>query len=232
MSYVDGPSLDKKIRERPLQLDEACDIAIQTAQGLHAAHEKGTVHRDIKSANLLLTKKGEVKITDFGMARFEDRAELTKPGATLGAPAYMSPEQALGKVMDRRTDIWSLGVVIYEMVAGRLPFDGEVEYTVLYGILNGGPPALRRFVNAANSSNFRGKASRGFPVGPQSVTIAAAWHNRTMGSHGAPPGASSISSACCGSAWLPVRPSEHASCPPGAAWPVPPSHWATAFWRQ
>ena len=146
MAYIEGPSLDKKIRQRPLKLEEALDIAIQIAQGLHAAHERGIVHRDIKSANILLTPRGEVKITDFGLARFEDRAQLTKSGITLGTPAYMSPEQALGKTVDGRSDIWSLGVVIYEMVTGRLPFAGEVERAVIYSILNQDaepPTALR-----------------------------------------------------------------------------------------
>jgi Tol biopolymer transport system component len=139
MAYVEGASLDRKIKERPLKLDEALDIAIQAAQGLQAAHEKSIVHRDIKSANILLTHRNEVKITDFGLARFENRTQFTKTGLTLGTPAYMSPEQAMGQAVDRRSDIWSLGVVLYEMVAGRLPFGGEVEHAIVYNILNEEP---------------------------------------------------------------------------------------------
>jgi serine/threonine protein kinase len=127
MAFVDGPSLDKKIQQRPLKLDEALDIAIQIAQGLQSAHERRVIHRDIKSANILLTSRGEVKISDFGLARFADRARLTQSGITMGTPAYMSPEQALGQEADARSDIWSLGVVLYETVTGRLPFAGNVE---------------------------------------------------------------------------------------------------------
>jgi len=139
MAYLEGQTVKDKIGERPLQLDEALDIAAQTAQGLQAAHGKGIVHRDIKSANLMVTPQGQVKIMDFGLAQLAERSKLTETATLLGTPSYMSPEQAVGEKADRRTDLWSLGVVLYEMVAGRLPFEGERQEAVLYGISNEEP---------------------------------------------------------------------------------------------
>ena len=134
MAYLEGQTLKAKIAERPLKLDEALDIAVQTAQGLKAAHQNEVVHRDIKPANLMLTAQGQVKIMDFGLAQLADRSKLTKTTTMLGTPAYMSPEQSQRLPTDRRTDVWSLGVVIYEMVTGRLPFEGERQEAVLYAI--------------------------------------------------------------------------------------------------
>ena len=142
MEYVDGGSLKDKVAARPLKLEEALGIAIQAGQGLQAAHEQGISHRDVKSANIMLTRAAQVKIMDFGLAHVGDRSQLTKTGSTLGTPAYMSPEQALGKSADRRSDIWSLGVVIYEMVTGRLPFQGERQEAVLYAIGNEDPEPI------------------------------------------------------------------------------------------
>jgi non-specific serine/threonine protein kinase len=134
MEFIEGPSVKEKIEVRPLPLEEALNIAIQACTGLQAAHDKGIVHRDVKPANLMLTPQGQVKIMDFGLAQIGDRTRLTKTGASIGTPAYMSPEQAQRQATDRRTDIWSLGVVLYEMVTGRLPFEGEREAAVLYSI--------------------------------------------------------------------------------------------------
>ncbi len=139
MEFVEGPSVSEKVAERPLKLEEAFDIAAQAAQGLEAAHERGIVHRDIKSANLMVTPPGQVKIMDFGLAHLAERSKLTETATVFGTPSYMSPEQALGKQTDRRTDLWSLGVVLYEMVTGRLPFEGERQEAILYGITNEEP---------------------------------------------------------------------------------------------
>jgi eukaryotic-like serine/threonine-protein kinase len=139
MEFMEGPSLKEKIDARPLPLEEALNIVIQACTGLEAAHEKGIVHRDIKPANLMLTAQGQVKIMDFGLAQVGDRTRITKGGASLGTPAYMSPEQTQGQPTDRRTDIWSIGVVLYEMLTGRLPFAGDNEQAIGYGIVHHNP---------------------------------------------------------------------------------------------
>ena len=142
MAFVAGRTVKDKISDRPLKLDEVIDIASQTAEGLKAAHRKGVVHRDIKPANLMLTEEGQAKIMDFGLAQLAEQSRLTKTTTILGTPAYMSPEQTRRKPTDRRTDVWSLGVVIYEMVTGRLPFAGERQEAVLYAIGNEDPEPI------------------------------------------------------------------------------------------
>jgi len=139
MPCYEGESLAAKIERGPLKLDEALEIAIQTASGLSKAHEKGMVHRDIKPGNIFTTGEGFVKIVDFGLAKLATQTKLTKTGTTVGTVMYMSPEQARGAEIDHRSDIWSLGVVLYEMVTGRVPFRGEHEPAVVYSIMNEEP---------------------------------------------------------------------------------------------
>jgi serine/threonine-protein kinase len=142
MAYVDGQSLRKKIESGPLEIEEALRIATQIAEGLKEAHKKGVVHRDIKSANIMLDEKNLAKIMDFGLARKTGGTLITKDGTTMGTIAYMSPEQARGEEVDQRTDIWSFGVVLYEMFSGQLPFKGEHDQGVVYSILNQKPKPL------------------------------------------------------------------------------------------
>jgi len=119
MAYYEGESLKKKIEsEHLLPIDQILDIAIQIAQGLTFAHESKIIHRDLKPANIMITDRGKAKIVDFGLAKLAGQTKLTKEGTTLGTVAYMSPEQVRGDEVDRRSDIWQLGVILYEMITG------------------------------------------------------------------------------------------------------------------
>jgi len=126
MACYEGETLKEKSSRGPLPIQESIDIAIQMSQRLQEAHENKIVHRDIKSANVMITPKGQVKIMDFGLAKLIGQTALTKEGSTLGTVAYMSPEQAQGEKVDERSDIWSLGVVLYEMITGRRTFQGAI----------------------------------------------------------------------------------------------------------
>jgi TolB-like protein/tetratricopeptide (TPR) repeat protein len=142
MACYEGESLREKIARGPLKLDEAVDIAAQVALGLSKAHENGIVHRDIKPANILITEDGSAKIVDFGLAKLLGEADLTAPGKTLGTVKYMAPEQTRGEPVDHRTDIWALGIVVYEMASGRPPFRGEHSQAVIRAILEEEPEPL------------------------------------------------------------------------------------------
>jgi len=143
MDFYGGETLKKKIERGSLTINEALDLAIQVAKGLEAAHEAGIIHRDIKPANVMITSKGEVKVVDFGLAKLAGQTKLTKAGSTLGTVAYMSPEQVQGEEADEQTDIWSFGVVLYELVTGKLPFRGEHEPAMMYSIMNEQAKPLR-----------------------------------------------------------------------------------------
>jgi len=133
MEYIEGAELKDKIKSSAIPETEAIEIAKQIAEGLEAAHKKGIVHRDIKSQNIMITNDGKVKIMDFGLAKVGG-IQLTKIGSTVGTVAYMSPEQSRAEEVDHRTDIWSFGVVLYEMITGELPFKGEYDQVILYNI--------------------------------------------------------------------------------------------------
>lgn len=142
MGFYEGETVDLKIARGPLRVEEAAAIAAQTAAGLAKAHEVGIAHRDIKPANILVTASGLVKVLDFGIAKFGEGAHLTREGTAVGTLPYMSPEQLSGEAVDGRTDIWSLGVVLYQMLAGRLPFTGDNPGAVVHAILHRDPPPL------------------------------------------------------------------------------------------
>ena len=139
MPLYRGETLKDRIARGPLAIDDALRIAEQIAQGLAKAHGSAIVHRDLKPANIFITEDGVAKILDFGLAKLGDRTRLTKEGTTLGTVSYMSPEQARGEEADERSDIWSLGVIFYEMVTGRPPFPGDYDQAVLYSIMNTAP---------------------------------------------------------------------------------------------
>jgi len=142
MAYIDGLSLREKTESGPLKLEEALSVGIDIARGLQEAHERNVVHRDIKSANVMVTKKGHAKITDFGLAKIAGTTRVTKTGTSVGTVAYMSPEQALGEDVDHRSDIWALGVVLYEMLTGRLPFASDHAPALTYQIVHEDPDPI------------------------------------------------------------------------------------------
>ncbi|OLE55574.1 MAG: hypothetical protein AUG51_02550 [Acidobacteria bacterium 13_1_20CM_3_53_8] len=159
MEFVDGETLRARMKRGGMTLREALNVAVQVAEALTAAHEAGIVHRDVKPENIMLRKDGYVKVLDFGLAKLaEQRGEVvdtqaptlakieTDPGTVMGTMQYMSPEQARGKEVDARTDIFSLGVVLYEMVAGRAPFEGETRSDLLVALLSQEPSHLSSFV--------------------------------------------------------------------------------------
>ena len=139
MACYEGRNLKQKINRNALASTEAVNISIQMAEGLVRAHEEGIIHRDIKPANIIITDRDEVKILDFGLAKLVGQTQFTKDLSTLGTVAYMSPEQIHGEKVDHRTDIWSFGVMLYEMITGQLPFQGEYDQAIIYSILHKTP---------------------------------------------------------------------------------------------
>ena len=142
MEFLEGRELRDILDDgRHLPVDQVLDLVAQVARGLAYAHEKGVVHRDVKPANIMVVRDDHVKIADFGIARMATSAVRTQAGMVLGSPKYMSPEQVIGKTIDQRSDVFSLGVMLYEMLAGQAPFIGENINAIMYQTLNAVPPA-------------------------------------------------------------------------------------------
>ncbi len=144
MACYEGETLKARIRRGPMTDAEVEDIAVQIGNGLREAHSSGIVHRDIKPSNLMLTRQGVLKIIDFGLAKLLETETHTRSGKVTGTAAYMSPEQAQGKAVDQRSDLWAVGVVLYEMLTGRLPFHGDSTPALLYAIVHQPPEPAKQ----------------------------------------------------------------------------------------
>jgi len=145
MEYVDGKTFREMVAGSRIPVKQTIDIILQAAEGLEAAHDEGILHRDIKSANIMVNEKGRVKVMDFGLAHLEDRSQLTRTGTTMGTLAYSSPEQVSGRPVTESSEIFSLGVVFYELLTGQLPFEGSSEAETVLAIISGEPTAVAQF---------------------------------------------------------------------------------------
>jgi serine/threonine protein kinase/cephalosporin-C deacetylase-like acetyl esterase len=173
MASYDGESLKKKIEDGSVFIDEAVDIGIQIASGLAKAHTREIIHRDIKPANILITNEGQVKLIDFGLAKLKGGTILTKMGTTMGTVAYMSPEQGQGHEVDSRTDVWSFGVVLYELLTGQLPFKGAYEQAIVYSIMNEDPEPIKK-LNPAVPTQLAQIVNKALQKKPESRYLSAA----------------------------------------------------------
>ncbi len=165
-AYYSGGSLKDRLAEGPLDTEEAVRLVRQLLAGLDATHRRGIVHRDVKPANLLLDEHGTLKICDFGIAKLLGATDLTRTGALLGTPAYKSPEQAQGREVDHRTDLWAVGVVLFELLTGRRPFDGEYEHAVVDSILSREPRELEEAGRRPVTASLRRVVARALAKDP------------------------------------------------------------------
>ena len=226
MEYVQGKSLDKLIALRGMPLLEALELAAQIASALAAAHAAGIVHRDIKPANVMVAAETQVKILDFGLAKLVERTPtveeetvtqqtaLSEPGTALGTAAYMSPEQASGRPLDYRTDIFSLGIVIHEMIAGQRPFRGKSQVDTMHCIihdprplLSQQPPELNEILDKALAKDPKARYQHAGDLALDLRRLHSAWQSKSLPSMAVarPPGTRTslavpalIAGICCG----------------------------------
>ncbi|MFQ5676647.1 MAG: serine/threonine protein kinase [bacterium] len=152
MEYVDGQTIRALVGESgPLALNEALEYATQIGEALREVHQNDIVHRDIKSENIMVNAKNQIKVMDFGLAKLKGSQKLTQSSSTLGTLAYMAPEQIQGQKVNARSDIFSFGVVLFEMLTGRLPFSGDYDAALMYSVLNEEPESLQKYVPDASS---------------------------------------------------------------------------------
>jgi serine/threonine protein kinase len=236
MAHYEGETLKARIARGPLPQEEALGMARQVAADLAAAHARGIVHRDIKPGNLFLTRDGWTKILDFGVAKIAG-GNLTGPGVRLGTVAYMSPEQLRDEAVDARADLWSLGVVLYEMLTGARPFRGSRDATVIHAILHDPPaglepgdtgipdalkPILARALARDPAERYATSSPPAHPVEPRSAPARRSPTPRGRAAPGATAaGGPERRSSCCSRYWPPPG-ACCGSCGPRAAFPVPP----------
>lgn len=175
LEYVEGPTVGARLQSGPIPIPELLDLAVQAADALTEAHTQDVLHRDLKPDNLMIDRRGQLKVLDFGLARMDSKAEasseqtrtdiLTNPGVVMGTPRYMSPEQALGRPLDARSDLFSMGVVLYQMATGAVPFDGKTGPEITDAILHHTPTAPVR-LNPAIPAEFERILSRSMEKDP------------------------------------------------------------------
>ncbi|MCH9031905.1 MAG: protein kinase, partial [candidate division Zixibacteria bacterium] len=151
MAHIEGQTLREVIKQGKLSVSEAVNLTMQICEGLNEAHNAGVVHRDIKPANIIIDKNGKPRLLDFGLATVAGQEKLTKTGSTLGTAGYMSPEQVQGQIANHRSDLFSVGVVLYEMITGRRPFDAEHEAAIHYNIINETPEPMSRYKSGVSA---------------------------------------------------------------------------------
>ncbi len=176
MAYYGGESLSSFSTRKPLNTIEVFQIGFSIAQGLWYAHQHGVVHRDIKPENIMITPEGTIKIVDFGLAKLAGSSRLTRTDTAVGTARFMSPEQAMGKSVDHRTDIWSLGVIMYELATGQPPFTAEFDAAVIYSILQEQLPPAHEGTMAmmTHTSTERTRRARGYELLPILKDISGA----------------------------------------------------------